>query len=209
TLDYQITQSGADYAFSRSLRPLEAHRANITPISGMHHPHGLGHHHNCSTIWLTGGRIGPSERNTISIDQLMTQVTAPQTRFSSLELSNQGHSLSCSADGIGLPAQGNPSVVFRELFEEPQGGTAKQRRGLQRRGSILDAVLDEARDLGNQLGQDDRGRLDQYLTSVREVEIRTVRADKWLDTPRPKVDRADQSRLNRDISLERLGEYLR
>ena len=59
------------------------------------------------------------------------------------------------------------------------------------------------------MGHDDRGRLDQYLTSVREVEIRTVRAEKWLDTPRPKVSAADQSRLDRSISLEQLGEYLR
>src|SRR4029078_5135755 len=70
-------------------------------------------------------------------------------------------------------------------------------------------VLDEARSLGNQLGPEDRGRLEQYLTSVREVEIRTRRAHKWLDTPRPKVDPADQAKLNRDVSLERLGEYLR
>ncbi|MFM8534817.1 MAG: DUF1552 domain-containing protein [Acidimicrobiia bacterium] len=209
TIDFQITQTGADYRLSRSLQPLEPHRANFTPISGLYHPHGLGHHHNCSSIWLTGGKIGPSERNTISVDQLMAQVTAPLTRFSSLELSNQGHSLACSADGIGLPAQGNPSVVFRELFEEPQGGIARQRRGLQRRGSILDAVLDEARTLGNQLGQDDRGRLDQYLTSVREVEIRTQRADRWLDTPRPRIEANIQSRLNRNISLEQLGDYLR
>ena len=209
TIDFQITQSGADYKFSKSLMPLEKFRDRVTPISGLYHPHGLGHHHNCSSIWLTGGKIGQSERNTISVDQLMAQVTAPQTRFSSLELSNQGHSLAYSPDGIQLPAQGNPSVVFRELFEEPQGGTAKQRRSLQRRGSILDAILGEARSLGDQLGTDDRGRLDQYLTSVREVEIRTQRADKWLDTPRPKIDPADQSRLNRDISLERLGEYLR
>lgn len=209
TLDYQITQGGADYTLSRSLQPLERHRANFTPISGLHHPHGLGHHHNCSTIWLTGGRIGQSERNTISADQLIAQTTAPLTRFSSIELSNQGHSLAYSADGISLPAQGNPGVVFRELFEEPQGGIARQRRGLHRRGSILDAVLDEARTLGNQLGQDDRGRLDQYLTSVREVEVRTQRADRWLDTPRPRVEPGVQARLNRDISLERLGEYLR
>lgn len=209
TLDFQILQAGADYKFSKSLRPLEKHRANITPISGLYHPHGLGHHHNCSTIWLTGGKIGPSERNTISVDQLMAQVTAPQTRFSSIELSNQGHSLAYSPDGIQLPAQGNPGVVFRELFEEPQGGIAKQRRGLQRRGSILDAILGEAQTLGDQLGQEDRGRLEQYLTSVREVEIRTQRADKWLDTPRPKVEPSVASQLNRDISLERLGEYLR
>ena len=209
TAEFQMPTSGPDYKLSKPLLPLEKHRQIITPISGLHHPHGLGQHHNCSTIWLTGGKIGPSERNTISVDQLMAQVTAPQTRFSSIELSNQGHSLAYSTDGIQLPAQANPSVVFRELFEEPQGGIAKQRRGLQRRGSILDAILDEANSLGGQLGQDDRGRLEQYLTSVREVEVRTERADKWLDTPRPKVDPADQSRLNRDISLERLGEYLR
>lgn len=209
TIDFQITQAGAGYKFSKSLQPLEKHRANITPISGLYHPHGLGHHHNCSSIWLTGCKIGPSERNTISVDQLMAQVTAPKTRYSSIEMSNQGHSLAYTADGIGLPAQGNPGVVFREMFTDPQGGIAKQRRGLKRRGSILDAVLDEARTLGNQLGQEDRGRLEQYLTSVREVEIRTERADKWLDTPRPTVDPAVQSQLNRDISLDRLGEYLR
>ncbi len=209
TLDYQITKAGADYTFSKSLLPLEKHRANITPISGLYHPHGLGHHHNCSSIWLTGGKIGQSERNTISVDQLMSQVTAPLTRFSSIELSNQGHSLAYTPDGIQLPAQGNPGVVFRELFEEPTGGTAKQRRTLQRRGSILDAILGDAKSLGDQLGNEDRGRLEQYLTSVREVEIRTQRADKWLDTPRPKVDPADQAKMNRDISLERLGEYLR
>lgn len=209
TQEFQMPTSGVDYKMSKPLEPLAKHRAIITPISGLHHPHGLGHHHNCSTIWLTGGKIGPSERNTISVDQLMAQVTAPQTRFSSIELSNQGHSLAYSADGIQLPAQGNPGVVFRELFEEPQGGIAKQRRGLQRRGSILDAILDEANSLGGQLGKEDRGRLEQYLTSVREVEVRTERADKWLDTPRPKVEPADQSRLNRDVSLDRLGEYLR
>lgn len=209
TAEWQMPTAGAGYTMSKPLAALEKHRNIITPISGMHHPHGLGHHHNCSTIWLTGGKIGQSERNTISVDQLMSTVTAPQTRFSSLELANQGQSLSYSADGIRLPAQMNPKVVFTELFEEPAGGMAKQRRSLQRRGSILDAVLDEAKTLGNQLGQDDKGRLEQYLTSVREVEIRTERADKWLDTPRPKIAPADQAKLNRDVSLERLGEYLR
>jgi hypothetical protein len=209
TLDFQVTGMGEQYTLSKSLKPLEKHRAHFTPISGLHHPHGLGHHHNCSSIWLTGGKIGQTERNTISVDQLMAQVTAPLTRFASMEMSNQGHSLACTADGISLPAQGSPGVVFRDMFTEPQGGIAKQRRGLQRQNSILDLVLDEANSLGNQLGRDDRGRLEQYLTSVREVEIRTQRADKWLDTPRPKVDPSVASQLNRDISLERLGEYLR
>jgi hypothetical protein len=209
TLDYQITAAGADYTFSKSLKPLEKHRASITPISGLHHPHGLGQHHNCSKIWLTGGKLGQADRNTISVDQLMAQVTAPRTRFTSMQLSNKGGALSWNADGIQLPAQPNPGVVFRELFEDPQGGIAKQRRALHRKGSILDAVLDEARALGGQLGNDDRGRLQQYLTAVREVEIRTERADSWLDTPRPKVEPGTRSRLNRNVSQEMVGEYFR
>lgn len=209
TSEYQMPTAGADYEMSRPLAALAPHREYVTPISGLYHPHGLGHHHNCRRIWLTGGRLGQSDRNSISVDQLIAQVTAPQTRFSSLELSNQGSSLAWTADGIQLPALAGPQSVFRELFEEPAGGIAGQRRGLVRKGSILDAVLEEAHDLDRQLGTADRGRLDQYLTSVREVELRTRRANEWLDVPRPRIEPDVQSRLNRDVSLQRLGEYLR
>jgi hypothetical protein len=209
TLDYQITGTGDGYTFSKSLKPLEKHRANITPISGLHHPNGLGHHHNCSRIWLTGGKLGPSDRNTVSVDQLMAKVTAPHTRFTSMQLSNKGGALSWNADGIQLPAVNNPGVVFRELFEDPKGGIAKQRRSLHRKGSILDAVLEEAESLSGQLGKDDRGRLEQYLTSVREVEIRTERADGWLDTPRPNVAAGTKAKLNRSVSQETVGDYFR
>lgn len=209
TLDYQITTPGAGYAISKSLLPLERHRGHFTPISGLHHPNGLAHHHHCSSIWLTGAKIGQAERNTISVDQLMAQVTAPLTRFPSMEMTSQDHSLACNADGIGLPAHENPQVVFRDMFTEPKGGIASQRRRLERRGSILDAVLEEAKALGDRVGQADRGRLDQYLTAVRDVEIRTARADTWLDTPRPAIDPDTESRLNRDIAVERFGEYLR
>src|SRR6187399_2195032 len=96
TKDWQMTEAGAGYKMCKQMESLEKHRAVITPLSGLHHPHGLGHHHNCQSIWLTGGKIGPSERNTISVDQLMAQVTAPLTRYSSLEISNQGQSLAYS-----------------------------------------------------------------------------------------------------------------
>lgn len=209
TADYQIATPGADYKLSKPLESLERHRAVITPISGLHHPNGIGNHHKCRTIWLTAGKLGPSDRNTISADQLMAQLTAPLTRFSSLELSNEGGSLSWTPDGVQLPAQSNCASAFRELFEDPKGGIGAQRRRLQRHGNIVDAVLDDAKALDAQLGQEDRGRLDQYLTSVREVQIRTERADKWLDTPRPKIEPSVQSKLNRDISQQLLGEYLR
>jgi len=209
TKDFQIAKPGRDYELSKPLVSLEKHRDVITPFSGLHHPTGLGHHHNCRKIWLTAGKLGQSDRNTISVDQLMAQVTAPLTRYSSLELSNQGASLAWNADGIQLPAESVPGVAFRAMFEDPKGGIASQRRGFQRRGSILDAVIDEANSLHNQLGNEDRGRLEQYLTAVREVEVRTERADKWLDKPRPQIEAAVQSHLNRDVSLQMLGDYLR
>jgi hypothetical protein len=209
TLDYQILQDGADYEFSRSLKPLEKHRANITPISGLHHPHGLGHHHGCQSIWLTGAEMGPGKRNSVSLDQLIAEKTAPHTRFSSLQLSNTGRSLAYNRDGIQLPAETKPAEVFARLFEVPEGGIEKEREGLLRQGSILDAVLEEAKELDRKMGSEDRTRLDQYLTSVREVEVRTERANEWLDVPRPEIDPATKRRLTKDISQGDPGDYFR
>ncbi|WP_404309036.1 DUF1552 domain-containing protein [Neorhodopirellula lusitana] len=209
TLDYQILQSGKGYQFSRSLKPLARHRDQITPISGLHHPNALGHHHGCQSIWLTGGKIGPTERNSVSVDQLMASQTSAMTRFSSLVLSNTGRSLSYNADGISLPAETKPAEVFRRLFHVPEGGVVKERRGLQQTGSVLDAILDESRSLKRKIGNQDKTRLDQYLSSVREVELRTKRADRWLDVPRPEIDNADQRRINREVSQQKVGEYFR
>jgi len=209
TLDYQILKTGADYEFSKCLKPLERHRANITPISGLHHPNGLGHHHGCQQIWLSGGELGQGKRNSISLDQLIAEKTASLTRFSSLQLSTTGRSLSYNRDGIELPAESKPAEVFRRLFEVPAGGIAQERFGLHRRSSILDAVLDEANELNQQMGTADRSRLDQYLTSVREVEVRTKRADGWLDVARPKVDAATQRRVTQAVSPNDPGEYYR
>lgn len=209
TLDYQILQSGADYQFSKGLKPLERHRSSITPISGLYHPNGLGHHHGCQSIWLTGAEIGQGKRNSISLDQLIAEKTAPLTRFSSLEISDTGRSLAYNRDGISLPAETKPGEVFRRLFEAPAGGAEKEKEALRRRGSILDAVLDEARTLEKKIGSEDRGRLDQYLTAVREVEIRTERADGWLDIPRPEIAEADRKRITRAVSQTTPGEYFR
>ncbi|MGC6444101.1 MAG: DUF1552 domain-containing protein [Rubripirellula sp.] len=209
SLNYQITDSGADYEFSRSLKPLEGFRNSITPISGLHHPGSLGHHHNCIDIWLTGGKIGPSERNTISVDQLMAQVTGEQTRYPSMEIALTQGSLAWTADGVQLPAMRRCSEIFSSLFEEPKGGVAAQRRALRRKASVLDDNLDEVRKLEQRMGAADKGRLEQYLNSVREAEIRTRRADAWLDTPLPTIDEEDRRRTNRDIPKTQAGDYFR
>jgi len=209
SLNYQITTSGRDYKFSRSLKPLEKHREVITPISGLHHPGSLSHHHNCINIFLTGGKLGPSDRNTISVDQKMAEITAQQTRVASMEIALTQNSLAWTADGVQLPALRRCSEIFASLFEEPKGGKEAQRRALRRKGSVLDANLAEVRQLEQKMGKEDKGRMEQYLTSVREAEIRTTRADAWLDTPLPTISDADRMRTNRDIAQTMAGDYFR
>ncbi|MDF1814799.1 MAG: DUF1552 domain-containing protein [Verrucomicrobiales bacterium] len=209
SLNYQITTPGKDYQFSRSLKPLEKHRDVITPVSGLHHPGSIGHHHNCIDIFLTGGKIGPSSRNTISVDQKMAEVTGQHTRYSSMEIAITQGSLAWTADGVQLPAMRRCSEIFASLFEEPKGGIDAQRKSLRRKASVLDDNLAEVRRLEQKMGADDKGRLDQYLTSVREAEIRTRRADTWLDTPLPKIADADRKRTNRDIAQTQAGDYCR
>ena len=209
SLNYQITTPGQNYDFSRSLKPLEKYRRVITPVSGLHHPGSLGHHHNCIDIWLTGAKIGPSERNTISVDQKIAEVTAQHTRYPSMEIALTQGSLAWTADGVQLPAMRRCSEIFASLFEEPKGGIAAQRRALRRKSSVLDANLEEVRRLEQKMGAADKGRLDQYLTSVREAEIRTRRADAWLDTPLPEISDADRKRTNRDVPHTQAGDYFR
>ena len=209
TKDFEMVKAGKDYELSRILKPLEKHRRSVTPISGLYHPNSFGVAHSATQTWLTGARHGPTDRNTVSVDQLIAEVTGLKTRFPSLELSNQGHRLAVSADGIQLPAERNPAVVFKRFFMEPAGGVTKQRRRLNRKESMLDLVLGDAKSLARKLGREDRGRLDQYLGAVREVEKRTKRAETWLETPRPKIDSGVAGKLNRNVPLERLGEYLR
>ena len=209
SLNYQITTPGKEYGFSRSLKPLEKYRHSITPISGLYHPGSLGHHHNCINIWLTGAKIGPSERNTISLDQQIAKVTGEHTRYRSLEIALTQGSLAWTADGVQLPAMRRCSQIFSSLFEEPKGGIEAQRRALRRKASVLDDNLAEVRRLEKLIGSTDKGRLDQYLTSVREAEIRTRRADAWLDTPLPEISAADRQRTNRDIPKTQAGDYFR
>ena len=220
-LTWQITKAGRDYDFSVPMRSLEKHRANITPVSGLHHPGGLGTAHVCGDLWLTGAKLsqeGGAYRNSVSCDQLMAEVTAVQTRISSLELSVAGgtgtpgnviNTLSWSRDGIPLPAEDNPRNVFNRLFGEEQGGIETRRRNLDRRHRVLDAVLEDARSLRRELGGEDRTKLDEYLTAVHEVEVRTERLDAWLNVPKPKLGPAVSGHFQRDVSKAQAGEYYR
>tara|TARA_R110002096_G_scaffold24760_6_gene77938 strand:- start:12835 stop:14214 length:1380 start_codon:yes stop_codon:yes gene_type:complete len=211
-LTWQIQQAGKGYQFSEPMQALERHRDAVSPISGLYHPGGIGQAHECDKIWLTGAsasQTGGAFRNTVSVDQLMAERTCEHTRFSSLEMAVTGGSLAWSRDGIQLPAERRPSSIFNRLFGEEKGGVEVARRKLNRRASVLDVVLDDARGLRKQMGTEDRVKLDEYLHSVREVEVRTERADAWLDIPKPKVDPATKAKLTRNIPTSEAGDYYR
>lgn len=217
-MSWQIRKSGRDFEFSTALRSLARHRDAVTVFSGLFQPNGLGQAHVCADTWLTGARIDSSSsrayKNTVSCDQLMAEVTQQYTRFSSLELSisggtgqpNNSNTLAFSRDGIPLPAEENPKTVFDRLFGVEPGGVAAQRQRLDRRRSVLDTVLGDAKSQRAALGTEDRTKLDEYLSSVRDIEARAQRMDAWLDVPKPQVD---GGRFQQVVSKEKAGDYYR
>lgn len=212
TLDWQIAKAGSDYELTEPLKSLDKHRQHITPISGLYHPGGLGHHHQCEKIWLTGANLSQENgafRNTVSADQLMAEVAGVHTRHPSLELAVTGGTLARSRDGVPVPSERKPSVAFARLFGADPGGVKQARTRLKRRGSVLDLVVDEARSLRRAIGGEDRTKLDEYLASVRDVEGRTRRADSWLDIPNPEVDPETRARLSRNIPQSEAGDLYR
>ncbi len=212
TLTWQIEKAGKDFEFSKPLESLERHRGEVTPVSGLHHPMVLGKAHNCDRVWLTGANVpgdGGAFRNTVSADQLMAEVQGKTTRFSSLELAIEGHSLAWSRDGIQLPAERNTQQLFNQLFGVDKESKESIRRRLQRRGSILDRVAQDAKRTAQRLGSEDRTKLDDYLTAVRQIEERTQRADEWLNIPKPILSNDEIAHLTRKLNLNAVAEYHR
>ena len=212
TLTWQIEKAGKDFQFTKTLESLERHRADVTPVSGLHHPMVLGKHHNCDRVWLTGADVpadGSAFRNSVSADQLMAEVQGASTRFPSLEMAIEGHSLAWSRDGIQLPAERNTQTIFNMLFGVDKDSKETIRRRLTRRGSILDLVAGEAKRVTGKLGSEDRTKLDEYLTAVRQVEERTQRAGEWLNVPKPELSGAEIAHLSRKLDLSGVAAYHR
>lgn len=211
-LTWQIENPGKNYELPRPLLSLDRHRSVITPISGLHHPQGIGKAHLCEQIWLSGSKISddPSTfRNSVSADQMMAEVVGEKSRFPSLELTITGGTLAWNRNGVPLPAERKPSVVFERLFADDAGGKSRERLANRRRASVLDRVLEDARGFKRSLGREDSRKLDEYLQSIREVERRTAKADAWLERPQPLVDKATREHFSRNIPDAEAGDYYR
>ncbi len=185
-------KSGADYALSPYLELLQDFRSDFTVISGLSHA-GMspGFAHQATASFLTGvqGAGRPGFRNAISLDQYAADSIGSQTRFPSLTLSGEGAGLSWTRTGALIPAATSPARVFARLFLEGKADEVQaQVRRLEDGRSILDDVRSQAGSLRAELGSGDRDKLDEYLTSVRELEQRLVKDETWAKTPKPKVD---------------------
>jgi len=181
-------ESGKSYQLSPYLELLREYRDDFTVISGLA---GISGGHQAIDGFLTGlpGAGQPGIRNGISVDQFAAEHIGAQTRFPSLALSGEGLGLSWTRTGARVPAHNSPSRLFAAMFLEGQDTEVRaQLQNLEEGRSILDDVRDQARSLRSKLGADDRDKLDEYLTSVRELEQRLVTDEKWVRTPKPKVN---------------------
>jgi hypothetical protein len=182
---------GPDYEFSPYLDTLKEFRNDFTVISGLSHLE-VGSSHDSAYSFLTGAPHPENRagfRNSISLDQFAAERIGDQTRFPSLTLAAEGFGLSWTRSGAPVPSDVFPAPVFARLFLEgrPEEVEAQARR-LRDGQSILDMVRDRSRQMQSAVGARDREKLDEYFTSVRDLERRMVVSEEWSKKPKPKVD---------------------
>ncbi len=185
-------EAGRDYLPSPYLSLLQQHREDYTVFSGVSHPNvDGGHPSDISFLTAAPHPASSSFRNSISLDQHIAEHIGNQTRFPSLTLAvNSGsRSLSWTGTGVAIPPEESASALFKQLFL--QGNAAEveaQIRKLDTGLSILDAIADQTKDLERRANNHDRGRLEQYFSSVRDLESRLLAARQWESRTKPKID---------------------
>jgi hypothetical protein len=185
------TQAGVDYTPSPYLKVLDEYRKDFTVFSGVSHPNvDGGHPSDISFLTAAPHPASSSFRNTISLDQYIAERIGDQTRFPSLTLAvnTRSRSLSWTGNGVAIPPEQSAAAVFRQMFIQGSPAEVEAKIAeLDTGRSILDTVAEQARDLGKSVGSNDRARLDQYFTSVRELENRLQASKGWERKPKPVV----------------------
>lgn len=197
-------QAGKDYELTPYLEVIKEFRQEFTVFSGLSHPEVDGGHP-AELCYLTSAPHPRADnfKNTISLDQYAVEQLVPDTRFGSLVLaSSSSRGLSFTRSGVPIPAEERPSRVFKAMFVDgtPTEINAQLQR-LKQGQSIMDTVLGEAKQFQKGLGQQDRQKLDEYFTSVREVEQRLLKAQDWTKKPKPKVDAKAPVDINSSVEV--------
>ncbi|MEM1061218.1 MAG: DUF1552 domain-containing protein, partial [Planctomycetota bacterium] len=174
------------------LEKIKDHRDQFTLFSGLSHPNQSGNNGHASELtWLTSAqRPGLAGfKNTVSLDQVMAKHLRGRTRVPHLALTTTHNSLSWTDSGVQIPAERSPSKVFKRLFiDGTEKEVAKELADLERGHSILDTVMEDAKRMEHKLSRKDREKLEQYFSSVRELEKSFEQSGEWATKPKPKVD---------------------
>ncbi len=204
--EWKPSSEGAHYDLTRILKPLSPVKRDITILSGLTQDKGrangdgAGDHARCAGVFLTGVQPlksqGSEIRAGVSVDQFAAQKVGHKTRFASLELGTERGRQSGKCDSgyscaysnniswrnatTPMAKETNPRAVFERLFgNDAQGEKNESLAKRQRyRKSILDFVLDDARSLTRSVSGNDKVKLDEYLTAVREIEQRIEKSEK-------------------------------
>lgn len=208
-----------EFVFGLSTEPLSPFRKKLSFIGGLHHPSGpKSDPHTCSDMWLTGAPLynpKPGTYNTAGLDQVIALHTKQFCRQPSLVLSidagtgflSRTGTISYNLEGKPIPAENNPRRVFNRLFRGDRMSAQAEKERLQHRIKLVDAVVDSAKSLDQKLGKSDRARMDQYMTSLDEVESRLIASEKWIDIP---LKKQEYGHLDLDVTSEgEPAEYYR
>ena len=182
---------GTAFEFPETVRSLNWLRERVTILSHTDHSMNSGHGREISFLngILPENSSAYPEKN-VSVDQLMARRTYGRVRFPSVHAAlESGIRMSWNANGVDLKPFTDPQRLFDHLFLNLTAQQKAVRRELiARNGSILDAVREQLADLRRQAGKWDRERLDQYGTSIRELEGSLADRSEWIDRDKPKFD---------------------
>ncbi|WP_417847249.1 DUF1552 domain-containing protein [Thalassoglobus sp.] len=198
-------ESGKDYKTSLYLKQVQDLRDKFTVVSGSSHPDvSGGHRAEASILSAQPMGSGGQAKNTVSLDQFMAKHLGHHTRFPSLVLASRGtNSPSYTENGSMIPAQDSPSKLFSQLFiDDSPAEQQRQAHRLQEGRSIMDLVRDDSKRLAKKLGKGDQNRLDEYLTSVRDLENRMAASEEWAMRPKPKVD------YNKPVDIKNPNDFV-
>jgi hypothetical protein len=198
--DFTPVETGLDYTVTPILKPLEALKKDFTVVSGMKLNFSGGHTGDRSFLTGTNTRTAGCKFR-ISCDQELAAAVGKATRFPSMQLGVlrgtgfggiQDQTVSWSANGMPLPSENRPHLLFDQLFRPDTAETLNQREAeFVRRTSVLDTLREQARKLAGSLGVDDQHKLDEYLTGIRDLERRMQDEKEWLRKPKPSVEALD------------------
>ena len=190
--------TGRNYTLTQPLKPLAPYKDDCTVLTGL--SAYSGGHGSCSCL-LTGMNTTRNAQTLTSLDQQLAAFHGSATRFPSLVLGTVRETgfggpspttLSWSKNKTPITPENRPEVLFEKLFgEETPDSIAQAKIALAQRGSLLDSIREQASALQRRVGTADRERLDQYFTSIRDLEDRIKVESEWIDRPKPKVAKPD------------------